>query len=176
MISKIMRKSWVEGSSNLCHCLFLFYITNYNLFPRCSPNIHEKTGIEFSLLSELQFFWYLLKPMYSFGRWWIWKISLMAFVYRVVWVLKALWIFMSETINFLRNGMKLTLLGCPQKFDHRVMYRAASSGHISLNFNMPFKFILRRFEVVFWCLEWDCCTLWETDGKSFKSTNTILWL
>ena len=30
------------------------------------------------------------------------------------------------------------------------MYIAPSSGHISLNFNMPFKLILRRFEVVFW--------------------------
>ena len=48
------------------------------------------------------------------------------FVYRVVWALKALF--------------------------HRVMYIAPSSGHISLNFNMPFKLILRRFDVVFWCL------------------------
>ena len=39
------------------------------------------------------------------------------------------------------------------------MYIDPSSGHISLNFlNMPFKLILRRFEVVFWCLEWECCT------------------
>ena len=53
------------------------------------------------------------------------------------------------------------------------MYIAPSSGHISLNFNMPFKLILRRFEVVFWCLEWECCTFWKTDGNSFKSTNTV---
>ena len=46
----------------------------------------------------------------------------------------------------------------PWKFYHRVMYIAPSSGHISLDFNMPFKMILRRFEVVFWCLEWECCT------------------
>ena len=35
------------------------------------------------------------------------------------------------------------------------MYIAPSSGHISLNFNMPFKLILRRFQVVFWYLEWE---------------------
>ena len=44
------------------------------------------------------------------------------------------------------------------------MYIAPSSGHISLNFNMPFKLILRRVEVVFWCLEWECCTFWKIDG------------
>ena len=38
---------------------------------------------------------------------------------------------------------------------------APSSGHISLNFKIPFKLILRRFEVVFWCLEWECCTSWK---------------
>ena len=96
-----------------------------------------------------------LKPMYSFGKWWKLKISLMGFVYRVVWVLKALWIFMSETINFLR---KLQFLGCLRKFYHRVMYRAPSSGQISLNFNIPIKLILRKFAVVFWYLEWECCT------------------
>ena len=117
-----------------------------------------------------------LKPMYSFGKWWKWKISLMGFVYRVVWALKALWIFLSETINFLRKLHKTNILGCPRKFYHRVMYIAPSSGHISLNLNMLFKFVLRRFEVVFWCLEWECCTFWKIDGNSFKSTNTILWL
>ena len=74
----------------------------------------------------------------------------MGFLYRVVWVLKALWICLSETINFLRKLIKLTFSGCPPKFYHRVMYTAPSSGHISLNFNMTFKLILRRFEVVFW--------------------------
>ena len=60
---------------------------------------------------------------------------------------------------FWENCIKLTFLGCPRKFYHRVtgmyMYIAPSSGNISLNFNMPFKLILRRFEVVFWCLEWE---------------------
>ena len=106
-----------------------------------------------------------LQPMYSFGKWWKWKCSLMGFVYRVVRVLKALCIFLSETINFLRNCIKLTFLGCPRKFYHRGMYIAPSSGHISLNFNMLFKLILRRFEVVFSCLEWECCTFWKIDGN-----------
>ena len=39
-----------------------------------------------------------------------------------------------------------------------------------------FKLILRRFEVVFWCLEWECCTFWKIDGNSFKSTNWLfIW-
>ena len=113
-----------------------------------------------------------LKPMYSFGKWWKLKFSLIGFVYIVVWVLRALWILLSETINILRKLHKTN----PRKFYHRVMYIAPSSGHILLNFNMPFKLILRRFEVVFWCLEWECCTFWKIDGNSFKSTNTVLWL
>ena len=117
-----------------------------------------------------------LKPMYSFGKWWKWKKILMGFVYRVVRVLKALWIILSETINILRKVQKLTFSGCPRKFYHRVMHIAPSTGHISLTFNMPFKLIVRRCEVVFWCLEWECCTFWKIDGNSFKSTNTILWL
>ena len=40
---------------------------------------------------------------------------------------------------------------------------------------MPFKLIQIMFEVVFWCLEWECCPFWKIDGNSFKSTNTILW-
>ena len=55
------------------------------------------------------------------------------------------------------------------------MYIAPSSGHEWLNLKLPFKFILRSFEVVFWCLEWECCTFWKIDGNSFKSTNTILY-
>ena len=47
------------------------------------------------------------------------------------------------------------------------MYVAPSSGHISFKCNMPFKLILRRFEVVFWCLEWECCTFWKIDQWKF---------
>ena len=69
-----------------------------------------------------------LRPMYSFGKWWKWKFSLMGFVYRVVSrVLKTVWIFLSETIKFLENCIKLTFSGCPRKFYHRVnMYIAPS--------------------------------------------------
>ena len=75
----------------------------------------------------------------------------MSFVYRDTGVLKALKIILSETINILRKlkKKKLTFLGCPRKFYHRVMYIAPSSGHILLNLNFPFKVILRRFEVAF---------------------------
>ena len=55
----------------------------------------------------------LLEPMYSFGKWYKWKNSLMGISYRVVWVLKALWIFLSETINFLRKLHKTNIFGMP---------------------------------------------------------------
>ena len=100
----------------------------------------------------------------------------MGFVYRIVRVLKALWIVFSETINILRKLHKNNIFGMPRKFYHRVMYIAPSSGHELLSFNFPFKYILKRFKIVLWCLEWECCTFQKIDGYSFKCTNTILWL
>ena len=49
---------------------------------------------------------------------------------------------------FWENCIKLKFSGCPRKFCYRVIYIALSSGHISLNFYMHFKLILRRCEVV----------------------------
>ena len=57
-------------------------------------------------------------------------------------------------------------LGCPRKCYHQVMSIAPSSGHEWLNLNLPFKLILMRFEVVFWCLKWECCTFWKIDRNS----------
>ena len=54
-----------------------------------------------------------------------------------------------------------------------------TSAHISssdcslLNLILPFKVILRRIEVVFWCLKWECCTFQKIDENSFKLTNTL---
>ena len=70
---------------------------------------------------------------------------------------------------FWENCIKLTFLGCPPKCYHRDI--ASSSGRIYLNLKLPFKLILRSFEVVFWCLEWECCPSWKIDRNSFKSTN-----
>ena len=39
----------------------------------------------------------------------------MGFVYRVVWVLKALWSVLSETINILRKLHKTNIIGMPPK-------------------------------------------------------------
>ena len=55
------------------------------------------------------------------------------------------------------------------------MYIAPSSGEPLLNLNLPFKWILRRFEVVFSCLE-NVALFYKIDENSLKSTNTILWL
>ena len=157
----------------LCPKIVLFRVSDRENDNKCE----RRPNWDWTLASNRKKNW-SLKSIYSFGKWWKWKISLMGFyLYRVVWVLKALWIVFSETINILSKlHIKLTFLGCPRKFYHRVMYIAPSSGHISLNCNMPLKLILRRFEVVFSCLEWECCTFWKIDGNSFKSTNTILWL
>ena len=46
--------------------------------------------------------------------------------------------------------------GGRQKFYHRFMYIASPSHYSWLTLNMPFRVILRRFEVVFWCIEWEC--------------------
>ena len=67
--------------------------------------------------------------------------------------LKALWIILSETINILRKLHKTNISRCPRKFYHRVVYIAPSSGHEWLKLSLPLKLILRRFEVVFWCLD-----------------------
>ena len=50
------------------------------------------------------------------------------------------------------------------------MYIAPSSGHISLNFNMPFKLILRRLRLISDVLSENAALL-KIDGNSFKSTN-----
>ena len=39
----------------------------------------------------------------------------MAFVYRVLWILKALWIILSETIHILRKIEKYNIFGMPPK-------------------------------------------------------------
>ena len=95
----------------------------------------------------------------------------MGFVYRV---LKALWIVkLSETINIWKfcNNNK-NKLGCPRELYHRFMYIVLSSDHQLLILNVPFKMILKKIEVVFWCLEWELCKFRKTDENSFKSTNT----
>ena len=51
----------------------------------------------------------------------------------------------------------------PQIFYHRCVYIAPSSDHSLLTSNLLFTVILRKFEVVFWCLEWECCTFQKID-------------
>ena len=55
---------------------------------------------------------------------------------------------------FWENSKKITFLGCPRKIYCRFMYIAPSIGE-------PLIALLRRFEVVLWCLEWECCTLFK---------------
>ena len=67
-----------------------------------------------------------------------------------------------------------TIFGIPlPDFYHRFVYIASSSDHSLLTLNLPFKVILRKFEVVFWCLEWEWWTFQKIYKNSFKLTNTI---
>ena len=68
------------------------------------------------------------------------------------------------------------IYGGPPEFYHRLMYIAPSGDRSVLTLNLPFTVTRWRFEVVSWCLEWECCTFWKTDENSFKSTNTIMAL
>ena len=63
---------------------------------------------------------------------------------------------LSENINILlicnnKKQKKNYNFGGPRELYHRFMYMASSSGRSLLTFNLPFKVILRMFEVVFWC-------------------------
>ena len=58
-------------------------------------------------------------------------------------------------------------------FYHLFIHITPSRECSLLTLNLPFKVILRRFEVVSWCLEWECCTFQNIDENSFKSTNTM---
>ena len=102
----------------------------------------------------------------------------MGFVYRVLWILKALWIVLSETINILRNLHKKKRtysFGMPQEFYHRFMYIAPSSGEPLPNLNLPFKWILWRFEVVSDVWSENAALFNKKYENSFKSTN-IQWV
>ena len=64
----------------------------------------------------------------------------MGFVYRLLWILEALWIVLPETINNLRKlHTKNNILGYPWKFYHIFMYIAPSSGEPLPNLNLPLK-------------------------------------
>ena len=69
----------------------------------------------------------------------------MGFVYIVLWILKGMWIVLSENFNSLRNLQKLIFFfffGGGRKFYQRLMY---FRDHSLRTLNLPFKVILRRF-------------------------------
>ena len=121
-----------------------------------------------------------LKPLYSFGKfgkYWKWKKQFCNGF--------CLWSFMSSKslVNwfvwnhqyFEKFAKIITLLGCPRKFYHRFMHITPSSVRSLVNLNVPFKLILKRFEIIFWCLEREWCTFEKIDGNSLKSTNSVLF-
>ena len=70
--------------------------------------------------------------------------------------------------------MNTYISGSPREFYHRFVCIAPSSDHSLLSLNLPFKVILWRFEVVFWCLEWKCCTVQKIDEN--HSNPPIPWI
>ena len=60
--------------------------------------------------------------------------------------------------------MKLTFSGCPQKFYHRVMYLAPSSGHILLNLILPFKLFLKALSHL------NDLARWSNTGADFRGS------
>ena len=75
----------------------------------------------------------------------------------------------------MRNIYKNIIFGDPKNCI-MFIYIAPSNDHSLLTLNLHFEVIVKRFEVVFWCLEWECYTFQNTDENSLKSTNTIMAL
>ena len=96
------------------------------------------------------------------------------FVNRVLRILKALWKFvLFETSLFWKIGEKTQKHSPPWELYHRFMHKSPYSDHSWLILNLPFKVIVQRFKLVFWCLERECCTFQMIDENSFKSTDTL---
>ena len=92
------------------------------------------------------------------------KMSLMSFVYRVLWTLKAFWIWFVSKQNFPE---------VPWQFFPWLYVHVHSSllWLFIANPQCAFKVILWRLEVVFWCVdppERECCTFVKIDDNSFK--------
>ena len=94
-------------------------------------------------------------------------------IYRVLWILKAFWTVLSETNNIMRNLQKKIFWGSPWKCYYRFMYIAPSSIHSLLALNLPFKGILRKFEV-FWCLEWEWSMHFSKDLWKFIQIHQLV--
>ena len=105
-------------------CIKLFTLLNTVLL--------HKTFYPFKLWFATQVFsqWYYSQS--SFSKWW--KKSLMGFIYRFLWILKAVWVILSQTIiSFWEFCKKHKFLGYPWEFYHRFMYIAPFSDYLFAN-------------------------------------------
>ena len=102
--------------------------------------------------------------------------SLLGFVYRVLGILKALWILVWNHQYFEKFATTTTNYWVPPPNNFTISL--CNYVHSSLQWlfiadlQSVFKEVLktsleylRRFEVVFWCLEWECCTFQIIDEK-----------
>ena len=99
----------------------------------------------------------------------------MGFDYRVLLILKAIHLIFFFVWNHYFFEKENNFRNAPENFT-MFMHIAPSSDHSLLTLNLPFNVILRKFEIVSRCLEWEWCTFQKIDENSFKSTNPILWL
>ena len=74
-------------------------------------------------------------------------------LYSILWILKVFWVVLSENIKKKqKKGAKIkTFWDAPENFTLCTPFSACPTSMFLFLF-------LRRLEVVFWCLEWECCT------------------
>ena len=87
--------------------------------------------------------------------------------------LKACEWFCMKPIFWRKTCKHLTILGCPRNVYRRFMYIAPSCRCSLMNPNLPYRFILRRLEVAFWCLEWECCTFFSSNPPVLYFSSNI---
>ena len=72
----------------------------------------------------------------------------------------------SKVLWHICKHSKFPLISIPSC--HMFICIAPSSDHPLLTLNLPFIVILSRFEGIFWCLAWECCTFQKIYENSFK--------
>ena len=87
-------------------------------------------------------------------------------------ICRVLWIILSVIRNILRYLPQTKKIQVPHLPPPREFWLPPVVIHCWPSMCL-FKVILRQFEVVFRCLEWECCTFQKIDENSFKSTDTM---
>ena len=155
-------------------------LLKYNFFRASFLHLTKDTDIILDHAAQIFLKWNIVKQclltMFPLLKFWaIWPYMLSGGSSYVMVILHGTKHFCQRTMLIykthliLKSLQKANISKCPQEVYQRFMYIAPSSDYSLLNHNVPFKVIPRRFEVVSWCLEWECCTFQKIDKNSFKS-------